>query len=226
MKWKLLSIVMVLAFVLAACGNGGNNQDEGGADNPNVEPQNFNNNTGPDMGGERDYDMRRGSEGAQDGNNGNGANNNGENNNEANRYEVAEEAADQISEKVDEIDNAYVLTTGNNAYVAAGLDANGDNNNNNRNMNTGNQNNNTGNQDQNNEGQKLTDEVRQEITEIVKSVDNNIENVYISTNPDFVDLTNNYVDDVDNGEPVEGFFDQFGNMVDRIFPGDANNGNN
>ncbi|WP_100011367.1 YhcN/YlaJ family sporulation lipoprotein [Lentibacillus sediminis] len=223
MKWKLLSIVMVLAFVLAACGNGGNDQNEGAADNPNVEPQNFNNNNGPDMGGERDYDMRRGSEEGQDRNNNN---NNGANNNDANRYEVAEEAADQISEQVDEIDNAYVLTTGNNAYVAAGFDANGNNNNNNRNMNTGNQNNNTGNQNQDNEEQELTDEVRQEITEIVKSVDNNIENVYISTNPDFVDLTNNYVDDVDNGEPVEGFFDQFGNMVDRIFPGDGNNGNN
>jgi len=42
--------------------------------------------------------------------------------------------------------------------------------------------------------------------------------VYVSTNPDFFDLTNGYIDDVNRGEPVEGFFDQFSNMIERLFP--------
>src|SRR5690625_2499617 len=39
-----------------------------------------------------------------------------------NRYDVSEEAAEKITDEVDEIDYAYVLTTNNNAYVAAVLD--------------------------------------------------------------------------------------------------------
>src|SRR5699024_5034277 len=87
--------------------------------------------------------------------------------------------------------------------------------------------NNDGNRDRNNNdggmntqhtGDDLTDEVKKEITDIVKSVDNDIDNVYVSTNPDFFELTNNYVDDMNDGEPVRGFFDQFGNMIERLFP--------
>lgn len=52
----------------------------------------------------------------------------------------------------------------------------------------------------------------------MKDSDQDINNVYISTNPDFVDLTNNYVQDVENGQPVRGFFREFGEMVDRVFP--------
>src|SRR5699024_6811246 len=43
-------------------------------------------------------------------------------NNTQNEYDVSKEAADQIVDKVDEIDQAYVITTKNNAYVAAKLD--------------------------------------------------------------------------------------------------------
>src|SRR5690625_7251246 len=54
----------------------------------------------------------------------------------------------------------------------------------------------------NTDGEELTNEVKNQITDIVQSVDNNIDNVYVSTSPDFFDLANNYVDDMDNGRPV------------------------
>ncbi|GAB3060783.1 YhcN/YlaJ family sporulation lipoprotein [Virgibacillus ainsalahensis] len=220
MKWKLFSVLTVFILMLAACGTDGDNQ-EGQGDNPNVEPTRYNNNTGERINDDRDYNMRRSSERAQDRDDNNNDNNNGQS-----RYEVAEEAADRITEKIDEIDNAYVLTTDNNAYVAAGLDNDNEGNRdqenrengnitNNTNNNANNNGNNTGNRDH---GEELTEEVKEEISNLVKEVDNDIDNVYISTNPDFVDLTNNYVDDVDNGRPVEGFFQQFGNMVERLFP--------
>src|SRR5699024_12005741 len=82
-----------------------------------------------------------------------------------NRYDVSEEAAKKITDEVDEIDYAYVLTTNNNAYVAAVLDndrdrADGQNNqqDDNRDMNQ-----------RDDEGQELTDDVKDEISDIVKS---------------------------------------------------------
>src|SRR5699024_3429765 len=65
---------------------------------------------------------------------------------------------------------------------------------------------------------QINTELKRDIAEIVRSVDSNIDNVYVSTNPDFVDLTNNYIDDIDAGHPIRGFFDEMGNMIERIFP--------
>ncbi|ARI78168.1 YhcN/YlaJ family sporulation lipoprotein [Halobacillus mangrovi] len=108
-------------------------------------------------------------------------------------YDVAERAADKIARDVKGIERAYVLKTRDNAYVAAVLDDNRDTT-------------------------DLSDKKENEITKAVKATDQDINNVYVSTNPDFVDLTNNYVNDVQNGNPVRGFFQEFGQMVDRIFP--------
>ncbi|MBY7143007.1 YhcN/YlaJ family sporulation lipoprotein [Virgibacillus sp. NKC19-3] len=219
MKWKFFSVLAVLILALAACQGDGTDNNEGTDDN-NVEQTRYNNNTGDGMT-DRDNTMRRDSERGQDSN----RNDNQENN----QYDVAEEAADRITNEVDDIDQAYVLTTDNNAYVAAGLDVDR----NERNDDTGNQNNdqqgdasisqNNNNDDANNQNNdryddELSDDVKEEISEIVKSVNNDIDNVYVSTNPEFFDLTNNYVDDVNEGRPVRGFFDQFGNMIERLFP--------
>lgn len=136
--------------------------------------------------------------------------------NNRNRFDVAEEAAEQITDKIPEIETAYVLTTENNAYVAARMDTNNKKRNqdgrNNRN------NNNMRNPRPNGKGHELTDNMKKRIAEIVRSVDNDIDNVFVSTNPDFYNLTTNYVDDVNAGRPIEGFFDQFGNMIERLFP--------
>ncbi|ASF38642.1 MULTISPECIES: YhcN/YlaJ family sporulation lipoprotein [Halobacillus] len=108
-------------------------------------------------------------------------------------YHVAKDAAVNVEKNVKGVDEAYVLKTRDNAYVAAVMD--------------------------NNSGEEnMTDKVEEDITKAVKNTDQDINNVYVSTNPDFIDLTNNYVNDVENGEPVRGFFQEFGQMVDRVFP--------
>src|SRR5699024_3446869 len=55
----------------------------------------------------------------RDNNRNNDQGNDGDNNNE---YEVATEVADKVESDIPEIDNVYVLTTENNAYVAAAWD--------------------------------------------------------------------------------------------------------
>lgn len=113
---------------------------------------------------------------------------NNDKNNDIN-YKVADEAANRIKRDITEVNNVYVLTTDNNAYVAATWD----------------------------KESELTDEIKQKITQTVKSVESDIDNVYITTNPDFFDLTDRYMNDIDD-KPVQGFFDQVSNMINRIFP--------
>ena len=67
---------------------------------------------------------------------------------------------------------------------------------------------------------KLTREVEDQIAQQVRATDPNIENVYVSTNPDLADRINTYVDDVQQGRPVAGFVEQFNEMVQRLFPND------
>lgn len=228
MKWKLFSVLMVLVLALVACGTTDGNQ-EGKTDKNGNNVENTRNNTGDGMTNDRDHTLIRNSERDQ-----NGTRDRNNMNNRDTDYDVSKEAADRITEEIDDIDHAYVLTTKNNAYVAADLDAdhrdrnkNGDrdrNKDNDRNGNLNNDNinnNNNDNIDNNNgdrAGDELTDKVKEQVGDIVKSVDNDIDHVYVSTDPDFLNLTNNYVDEMNNGNPVEGFFDQFGNMIERLFP--------
>jgi YhcN/YlaJ family sporulation lipoprotein len=110
--------------------------------------------------------------------------------NNDNRYEVANQAADKITQ-LNGIKQANVLVTGQNAYVAAAVDT-GQN--------------------------QLTQDLENQISQQVKATDPNIQNVYVSTNPEFIDRVNTYVSDIGQGRPVAGFFEQFNEMVQRIFP--------
>lgn len=216
MKVRILSIFAVLLLALAACnGMGGDNQ-EGRQDgtNNNVEPTRYNADDGRTNNmNNRNYTMDRDRD--NEGRDHRGLNREDRDNTRDNdRYDIAEEAADRITDEIDVIDQAYVLTTDNNAYVAAMMD----NNDNDDNDGTRDHTRNNVRQDRNDDGEELTDEVKDDIADIVQSVDNDIDNVYVSTNPDFFDLMNNYVDDMNNGQPVRGFFDQFGNMIERLFP--------
>lgn len=107
-----------------------------------------------------------------------------------NRIEIANQMADKIV-KVNGVRSANVLVTNRNAYVAAVIDAN--------------------------QGQ-LSRNLEDQIASQVRSVDPNVQNVYVSTNPEFVDRVNAYVNDVRQGRPVAGFFAEFTEMVQRIFP--------
>lgn len=68
------------------------------------------------------------------------------------------------------------------------------------------------------ESDEVNDAVKNQIADIVQEEHDNIDNIYVSTSPDFIALANNYVERMENGEPIEGFFDQIGNMIERIFP--------
>ena len=123
------------------------------------------------------------------------------------------------TDQIDEIDYAYVLTTNNNAYVAAVLNNNNNQNDTTRNnRNDATRNNRTDTRTNRTNDDDLSEDIKREISDIVQSVDRNIDNVYVSTNPDFVDLTNNYINDFNDGRPIRGMFNQIGEMIERIFP--------
>lgn len=205
-KLKVVGVTVLSSLALVGCNT---NKDVGMNDNNGVQPTGYNdgynnqvpytdrinnmtnnldrnhNNNALDLTNEDTYR-----------DNNDNKNLNDFNNNNQNRFTVADDAANKITSQIPEVDNAYVLATDNNAYVAVGLD------------------NQRGNGD-------ISDNLKQRITDLVKQTDRDIDNVYISSNPDFVDLSNNYVNDVNNGKPVRGMFDQFSNMIQRIFPDTA-----
>ncbi|RDW18160.1 hypothetical protein CWR48_11265 [Oceanobacillus arenosus] len=218
MTWKKYSTVAVIALALVGCSNtNGTHEGALNRDGNPVEQTRYYNNAGEGMTNVRNYtnDGYNNRNNVNDDyyrniNNRTGENINHNTNHNETRYHVAKEAADKIVKDVKEIDRAYVFTSDRTAYVAAGLKNTNINKNVNNNINND--------RNHRNDGAELTDDVKHEISKIVKSVDKNIDNVYVSTDPDFFDLTNRYAEDVRNGHPVEGFFDQFGNMVERLFP--------
>ncbi len=107
------------------------------------------------------------------------------------RLEVADEASKRITD-LNEVKSSNVLVTNRNAYVAAVL-----------------------------EGPKNTElskEVEEKIANQVRQSDGNIRNVYVSVNPEFVDRMEGYTNDVRDGRPIRGIFDEFTEMVQRVFP--------
>ncbi len=107
------------------------------------------------------------------------------------RMWVADLAADKIA-GLPEVDSATVFVTDNNAYVAAKLNPSARN--------------------------KLTKDVEHQIKLAVKSTDKNIDNVYVSVNPDFYKQMNDYNRDIRNGKPISGLFNQISDSIRRAFP--------
>lgn len=68
----------------------------------------------------------------------------------------------------------------------------------------------------------VTQEMKDKIAAEVKKYNTNIKNVYVSANPDFVERADYYAEEVRAGHPLKGFAQEFGTMVERIFP--ANSG--
>jgi spore cortex protein len=106
-------------------------------------------------------------------------------------YSISEEAAERVTD-LDEVSNSFVLTTERNAYVAAVL--------------------------VNDENGQVSKELKDKIAKQVKRVDAGIQNVYVSTNPDFLDRMRGYADKAENGEPVEGFGEELTDVLQRVFP--------
>lgn len=104
---------------------------------------------------------------------------------------VADIAADKVTDLA-EVDDATVIVNDNNAYVAAKLNRTSRN--------------------------ELTSDIQNTISRAVKSGDDEIDNVYISLNPDFYNRMKIYSDDIRAGRPVSGFMDEFSDSIRRMFP--------
>jgi YhcN/YlaJ family sporulation lipoprotein len=60
--------------------------------------------------------------------------------------------------------------------------------------------------------------MKDKIAAVVKKADPSIDNVYVSTNPDFVERADYYAEEFRAGHPLKGFANEFRTMVERIFP--------
>jgi len=106
-----------------------------------------------------------------------------------NKTHTADRAAEKLS-GMKEIDRAVVIVTNNNAFVAVQLADN----------------------------KHLSNSLEDKISRKVKAADKDAGRVYVSANPDFYEHMTDYGDDLRNGRPVKGFYDEFSQMVRRIFP--------
>lgn len=107
------------------------------------------------------------------------------------KVDIADDVAAQIAE-MDEVDTAHVLVTDSNAYVAVRLK----------------------------NGVEDNDELKTRISDKAKEGKgtSSFENVYVSLDPDFVGRMEEYGNKIREGEPVEGFFDEFTETIHRVFP--------
>lgn len=182
-KIRLLMMAALIASALAACGMNKDTKDTAD-DNPAVENEVTKDNEMDD-----DNDLNDNSDGID-----NGVDHNGES-----RLDVAEDAADKVAE-LDEVDNATVILTDNNAYVAVEM-SNAD-----------------GANDTADREDELSKDLEGKIADKVREVKTDVNNVYVSLNPDFVERMNDYRTRIDEGEPIEGFFDEFGEAMRNVFP--------
>lgn len=109
------------------------------------------------------------------------------------RMEVARDAADKVNE-LDEVDSATVIVTDRNAYVAVVMN------------------------NHDNAADEVPKELEDKIAEKVREAEADIDKVYVSLNPDFVERMTGYGKRINEGEPIEGFFDEFGEAVRNVFP--------
>ena len=107
-----------------------------------------------------------------------------------NRFDIAKAAADRIT-RITGVKQANVLVTRHNAYVAAVVNV---------------------------PSNQMTKSLEDQIAKEVRITDSTIQNVYVSTNPEFFDRVNQYVEQVRQGRPVTGFFDELSQMIQRVFP--------
>ena len=113
------------------------------------------------------------------------------NNNMNNSRELARKIADRV-EDIEGINRAYVLISGDTAIVGVNMDNEA-------------------------EGQ-ITRDLKDRIERVVKKVDNDIDNVSITADPDLLTRIRNMFEDIDEGNPIEGFANQFEEILRRITP--------
>lgn len=112
-------------------------------------------------------------------------------NNDDVQMRVHDEVKNRI-EDMNEVRRAHVIVTDSTAYVAVVLNDDS-----------------TGN---------IRKDLEEKISDRVRTTDESIDNVYVSSNPDFVNRMSDYGNKIQNGKPIRGLYDGFSEMVQRIFP--------
>ncbi|MGG0249501.1 YhcN/YlaJ family sporulation lipoprotein [Peribacillus frigoritolerans] len=113
------------------------------------------------------------------------------NDNGVNGMRVSEDISKRV-EALKEVSNANVIVTENNAYVGAVLKDGGE--------------------------KDISNDLKERVADAVRGADPSVDQVYVSANPDFVQRMDRYANDIENGKPVEGFAEEFRELVTRIFP--------
>ncbi|MEC2065644.1 YhcN/YlaJ family sporulation lipoprotein [Bacillus inaquosorum] len=188
-KKQVLASMLLIPLLMTGCGMA--NQGEGRRDNANPENVNYRNPVNDN--GTRNINDANNNRDNVDNNVTDNVNNNDNGNNNGNdnrKLEVADDAADKITD-MKEVKHANVIVAGNQAYVAVVLT---------------------------NGNKEVGKDLKKKISDKVRDTDKNMDNVYVSANPDFVDRMQGYGERIQNGDPIAGFFDEFSETVQRIFP--------
>lgn len=190
-KMLLLPMAAMLVLMLAACNT--NNNDEKATEDKNVADEVTDNNVLDNNDAVNDTTAPENDLNAMDNNDTEVKNNpNGTTDMDLNndrQVTISEKAATKIA-GMKEVDSVNVLVTKNNAYVGVALK------------------NNT----------NATPELEKKVADEVRASGENFDNVYVSFNPDFTKQMADYGTRIRNNEPVEGFFDEFSDAIERTFP--------
>jgi spore cortex protein len=103
---------------------------------------------------------------------------------------LEEVTADQVA-LIDDVSEAMIVETDNNAFVAVKLDSGSD---------------------------TITDDLRMKITQVVQSNVENAEAVHIANNPDFYRKMETYERYLKSGTPTRDYINDFSETIRRIFP--------
>lgn len=190
---KPLAYASLLSVMLVGCGANNDNNDRFANDNNGpldvrYEPGNGRNTVDWDSRNDLTNRNNRNEMGTNVRNDTNRLNAN--NANRDNKVDLADDIADEVT-KLDEVDRAYVFVTNNNAYVAVKLNNNRD---------------------------QLNKKTEKKVADQARKVKKGLDNVFVSDNPDFVDRMRGYREDFQSGHPIRGFFDEFTETVERVFP--------
>ncbi|HEY0828137.1 MAG TPA: YhcN/YlaJ family sporulation lipoprotein [Bacilli bacterium] len=221
LKLTLCGALALGSLTAAGCTNRAGNGDNEGIQPNNVRPRMTNNNLDMDQrlrGNATDmnrlnfnrWDNRRGNNVTSEHNN--------------TRMEMSEMTANKIA-AMKGIRSATVVLTENNAYVAVVLEDQrmnnlGDRARNNHMKGAPNMDN-TMMQNNRMMGSQVTNRMKQRIGKQVSRMNPNVNNVYVSANPDFVSRMRGFAQTAQQGRPIRGLIIEFNDMVNRIFPTNA-----
>ncbi|MBJ6363804.1 YhcN/YlaJ family sporulation lipoprotein [Paenibacillus sp. GCM10012307] len=119
------------------------------------------------------------------------------------KIDVSESAANRVV-SLKEVKSAYVMLGDKNAYVAVNLhDSRAPGTTRTHSAGT---------------DVAITDHLKQKIAAEVKKVKPDTQQVFVSTNPDFVGRMTSYMDEARAGHPIQGLIAEFNAMVERVFP--------